>query len=104
MTCACDHALDQHGLMGRCSATTPVQQCVCRHFRRPLVPLRRVVDRFEDWRGKQEELECGHILQKSSRAARRCVPCLKTGKGGEVVALHDIRCGCYRCTERKARP
>lgn len=69
--------------------------------------IRKVVDRFIDWRGAVQELECGHILkslEKDGRKTRHCYACQETGKGGEVVALHDIRCGCYRCSEREPAP
>lgn len=69
-------------------------------------PERIVVDRFTDWRGSMDELECGHFVlaQFNFLTRHRCRQCAETGTGGEVVALHDIRCGCYRCTERPPCP
>lgn len=63
------------------------------------VPRRKIVDQFIDFRGYCEELECGHILLrgKGDCEKRHCAPCAETGTGGEVPALHDIRCGCRRC-------
>lgn len=81
-------------------------RCNCRAV---LAPLRALVDQFEDWRGKMQELECGHIIRGRGCLPMgvgfcRCDACLETGTGGEVVALHDIRCGCYRCTNRSPKP
>lgn len=72
--------------------------------------LRRVVDCFSDWRGPMQELECGHFVKGRgslpcfTTGGLHCTQCAETGTGGEVVALHDIRCGCYRCMGREAKP
>ena len=65
------------------------------------VPRRKIVDQFIDFRGYCEELECGHILLRGEGEYRKrhchCMPCSESGTGGEVPALHDVRCGCRNC-------
>ncbi|MGZ3458975.1 MAG: hypothetical protein ACXU86_10785 [Archangium sp.] len=66
--------------------------------------LRRVLERFTDWRGEMVRLECGHIIRhdpKTKGKRRQCRPCQRSGRGGLVPALHDFRCGCAPCMGRE---
>jgi hypothetical protein len=68
--------------------------------------MRRVLERFTDWRGRVVRLNCGHIITDNGSAVRRmCPECTKRAnlepyEPAYIPALHDIRCGCGPCNGR----